>query len=304
MIHFPKTVLKVNQASFAYGSRPALAGLSFELKAGEILGLLGPNGAGKTTLIKCISGRQALASGSIESSFGGRWSDQIGIVPQEIAIYPDLTVRQNLTAFGRLQGLAARQLRLRIEEALAWANLESRAKFLAQTLSGGMQRRLNIACSVLHRPRILLLDEPTVGVDPQSRESIYGMLETLVAEGTAILLTTHHLEEAQNRCDRIAIIDKGKLVDSGTFEELLKRTIGNSQQLTVSFAEPAEQVPPPLRLAPSRLEAVGVLGNAAQELPRLLLQLEHYKVSITSFSVHEPTLQHLFLHLTGKELRE
>ncbi len=304
MIQLPTTVLSIDQARFSYGNLVALAGLSFELYAGEILGLLGPNGAGKTTLINCISRRQTLASGWIRSSLAGRWSDNLGIVPQEIALYPDLTVRQNLAAFGRFQGLAASELRSRIEESLAWANLDSRAQQLVRTLSGGMQRRLNIACSVLHRPKILLLDEPTVGVDPQSRERIYSMLDSLVASGTAILLTTHHLQEAQTRCNRIAIIDNGQLVDSGSFDELMQRTIGKSQRLTINFTLAVDRVPLPLRLAPSGMEAFAVLDDAASELPRLLTQLQQSKASIANFSVHEPTLQHLFLHLTGKELRE
>jgi ABC-2 type transport system ATP-binding protein len=234
----------------------------------------------------------------------GQLSDRLGIVPQEIAVYPDLTVRQNLSIFGRLHGLSGRELRYRIAEALEWAKLVPRANNLVQTLSGGMQRRLNIACSVLHHPQILLLDEPTVGIDPQSRERIYAMLENLLELGTAILLTTHQLDEAQSRCDRIAIIDGGRIIESGTYEELLERTIGSSQQLSLKFAQPLSSVPPPLKLSASGLEATGVIPGGNGQLPELLRQFMAANVRIDQLVMREPTLEHLFLHLTGRELRE
>lgn len=304
MIQIQTAAVAIQNAVMAYGDLLALEDLSLELYAGEILGLLGPNGAGKTTLINCIAGRQKLTGGTIQISVEGAVSDNFGIVPQEIAVYPDLTVHQNLTCLGRLHGLRSTVLKDRVGEALTWSNLESRANTLAKTLSGGMQRRLNIACSVLHHPRILLLDEPTVGVDPQSRERIYAMLESLVDRGTAILLTTHHLEEAQMRCDRIAIIDGGRLLATGTFEELLAHTIGSSQQVSVRFSTATAHVPPPLRLAASGLEATGSLDDVSLQLPPLLFALRQRNVSVEYLTLREPTLQHLFLHLTGKELRE
>ena len=236
MIQLQTAVLTVRNAVLAYGDFLALRGLSLDLHAGEILGLLGPNGAGKTSLIQCIAGRRRLTGGAIASPLEGTTAENFAVVPQEIALYRDLTVHQNLTAFGRLYGLRASALRERVDEAIQWANLEERSHSLAASLSGGMQRRLNIACSVLHAPKILLLDEPTVGVDPQSRERIYSMIGSLVDQGTAVLLTTHHLEEAQTRCDRIAIIDSGQLIAIGTFEELLSRTIGNRQRINIRFA--------------------------------------------------------------------
>jgi ABC-2 type transport system ATP-binding protein len=303
MIQIASTPLSVTGAFLSYGQVSALNGLSLELHQGEILGLLGPNGAGKTSLINCISGRQSLDRGSIKINLAGKWCDIIGIVPQEIALYPDLTVLQNLQTFGRLHGLTASKLRNRIAEAVSWANLDEKVGALAKSLSGGMQRRLNIACSVLHHPQILLLDEPTVGVDPQSRERIYAMLDAMIAQGTSILLTTHHLEEAQTRCDRIAIIDSGKLLDCGTFDELLRRSIGTSQQLNLRFTKPPAWVPPPLQLV-ATTEATGLIEDASMQLPRLLDSLRDIGVSIEHLTLREPTLQHLFLHLTGKELRE
>jgi ABC-2 type transport system ATP-binding protein len=199
-------VLTLDAIRKTYRRREALRGISLQLYPGELLGFFGPNGAGKTTMIRCICGLLRPDSGRIviriPPEFAGERSQRPGLVPQNLAVYPDLTVQQNLEVFGRLEGVARGQLRSRIDEVLEWAALLDRRKSLAKTLSGGMQRRLNIACSVLQKPAILLLDEPTVGVDPQSRERIYAMMEELTREGTAVLLTTHQLEEVEARCDR------------------------------------------------------------------------------------------------------
>ncbi len=304
MIQLKQALLSVEKAHLAFGELQALAGISLQLFPGELLGLLGPNGAGKTTLINCITGKCRLDRGRIQIHAPGRLSDCLGVVPQELAVYADLTVGQNLSIFGKLHGLGGHTLAQRIQDALAWADLDDRKKSLVRSLSGGMQRRLNMACSVLHRPQIILLDEPTVGVDPQSRERIYAMLDGLLEQGTAILLTTHHLDEAQTRCDRIAICDHGRLLDSGTFEELLARTIGSSQQINIVFRQPTDRVPPPLRLNESRQEAAGFLDDTIGQLPELLLALRHSQASIQRLTLREPTLQTLFLHLTGKELRD
>ncbi len=296
--------MTIEEAYVSYGQMQALTGLSLNLFAGELLGLLGPNGAGKTTLINCLANRQQLDHGQIRLAADGKLADLLGIVPQEIAVYPDLTVLQNLQVFGRLHGLAGRLLRERIDEALQWAWLTDRQHSLSRTLSGGMQRRLNIACSVLHRPQILLLDEPTVGVDPQSRERIYNMLDMLLQAGTAILLTTHQLDEAQHRCDRIAIIDAGRLLDTGTYHELVDRTIGSSQQISIRFSVPPTQLPSQLRATESALEAIGLIDDVSSELPALLLSLRQSSAAIEHLTLRQPTLQNLFLHLTGKELRE
>jgi ABC-2 type transport system ATP-binding protein len=304
MLQINPPLIQIEDARLSYGTVHALNGLSLELNQGELLGLLGPNGAGKTTLINCIAARQRLDGGRIRGFTPRELPAILGIVPQEIALYPDLTVLQNLSTFGRLHGLTGRTLRQRILEALAWAKLEPRSQSLVQTLSGGMQRRLNIACSVLHHPQVLLLDEPTVGIDPQSRERIYEMLDSLLELGTAILLTTHQLDEAQNRCDRIAIIDQGRIIEAGTFQELLDRTISSSQQLHLRFAQPQTQVPAPLQLAESGLEANGLLSGGNNQLPNLLTQFIAANIAIEKLVLREPTLEHLFLHLTGRELRE
>jgi ABC-2 type transport system ATP-binding protein len=250
-----------------------------------------------------MSGRQTLDAGTIHFASGHQFS-AVSVVPQEIALYGDLTVIQNLIYFGRLCGVPPKSVRERVERALLWAGLQEKRKQLARTLSGGMQRRLNIACSVLHEPRILLLDEPTVGVDPQSRERIYDMVHSLLQSGTSVLLTTHQLDEAQQRCQHLAIIDHGKIVAAGTFDQLVEQTIGEQQLLSVQFSRRTAVVPHPLRLKDDGLEAQCNLNRVSIELPLLLHQLNHARLPVDSLTLRGPTLQSVFLHLTGRELRE
>ncbi len=219
--------LEVHGAIKSFGQTKALNGASFAVRPGELVGLLGPNGAGKTTMIKAIAGRVELDAGTIKM-FGRDLKrkdsrPELGVVPQELAIYKLLTARENLEAFGELYGVRGTALKERVQWALDWSGLDDRAKEPTKKFSGGMQRRLNIACSLLHKPKLLLLDEPTVGVDPQSRERIYDMLAALKRDGVSVVLTTHHLEEAEKRCERIVIIDNGAIVASGTVAELVAR---------------------------------------------------------------------------------
>jgi ABC-2 type transport system ATP-binding protein len=304
VIDSTQPLLRVIEAEKAYRDVQALRGMSFDLYAGELLGLLGPNGAGKTTLIRCLAGRSRLDAGEIRFGSTLRQRRLLGVVPQTLAIYEDLTARQNLTIFGRLHGVRGAKLERRVDEALAWSNLGERQHQLASTFSGGMKRRLNIACAVLHEPRILLLDEPTVGVDPQSRERIYEMLVELQQQGTAILLTTHQLDEAQFRCSRIAIVDAGRVVQSGSFDELVQHTIGADQQLTVRFQAQMQTVPAPFRLAPDGVTASARITHVAAQLPRILDAMQTAGCEIEQVVLQSPTLQQVFLHLTGKELRE
>lgn len=312
--------LAVEQLAKAYGERAALDGVSFEAGEGKLIGLLGPNGAGKTTLIRCLSGRVRPDAGSITllgrplPTRGGR--ERLGFVPQELGIYPDLTTRENLHAFGVFNGLAGRLLRERIDWALEWTGLADRASELPETFSGGMKRRVNIACGVLHSPRVLLLDEPTVGVDPQSRERIFTMIEALRAEGTTIVLTTHHLEEAEQRCDRIVVIDHGKVIAAGTISELIEQTIGPDRQATVRLSEPlsayafttlARQWPPVSTATNGHADPHLLrtqVASVAADLPRLLESIAHVGGDIRDVEVQAPNLQSVFLHLTGRELRE
>jgi linearmycin/streptolysin S transport system ATP-binding protein len=302
--------LAVDAAVKRFGAVQALAGASFELRRGELLGLLGPNGAGKTTMIKVIAGRLGLDAGSVDL-FGRRLArtdarPEVGVVPQELAVYPLLTARENLEVFGRLYGVPRASLAARVGWALEWSDLAERANDPVRHFSGGMRRRLNIACGLLHEPTVVLLDEPTVGVDPQSRERIYEMLSSLQQAGVSILLTTHHLEEAERRCERIVIIDHGRTVASGTVPELTGRTIGRSRTATVTLVErlrPAADLPgvsfdADRRILTARVEQVG------PDLAALLERVAAAGGQVADVSLTGTTLQDVFIALTGRELRE
>src|SRR3954464_11985379 len=237
-------VLTVRDARKRFGQVAALNGATFELRHGELLALLGPNGAGKTTLIRAITGRVRLDGGEIRLFdrvlAGSRTALELGIVPQEIALYPLLTARENLNAFGGLHGLSGKELTQQVDWALERTGLLDRASEIVKQFSGGMRRRLNIACGVLHHPRVVLLDEPTVGVDPQSRDRIYATLGELAADGVSLLLTTHHLEEAEARCARTVIIDHGRVIASGTLPELVDQTVGRYRLVTLRIDSPLD----------------------------------------------------------------
>ena len=301
-------VLTVTGARKKFGDVVALDGATLSLREGELLALLGPNGAGKTTLIRAISGRVQLDAGDIrlfEKPLTPRKTPpELGIVPQELAIYPSLTARENLEAFGRLQGLSAGDVGTQVKWALATTALEDRADEPVKTFSGGMRRRLNIACGVIHRPRVVLLDEPTVGVDPQSRERIYDMLTELTKTGVSLLLTTHHLEEAEARCSRTVIIDHGKVIAAGTMAELVDQTVGRYRIVTLRVDAPATP-PPGAEVAaddPRVLRAK--VSNVARDLPALLGAISAQGREVEDVEVRGPSLQSVFIHLTGRELRE
>jgi ABC-2 type transport system ATP-binding protein len=302
-------VLTVTGARKKFGDVVALDGATLSLREGELLALLGPNGAGKTTLIRAISGRVQLDAGEIvlfgNRLVGRKTPSELGIVPQELAIYPSLTARENLDAFGRLQGLSARDVKAQVKWALATTALEDRADEPVKGFSGGMRRRLNIACGVLHHPRVVLLDEPTVGVDPQSRERIYDMLTDLTKSGVSLLLTTHHLEEAEARCTRTVIIDHGKVIAAGTMPELVDQTVGRHRIVTLRIDAPITAVPPGVDVSaedPRVLRAK--VSNVARELPALLSAISALGREVDDVEVRGPSLQSVFIHLTGRELRE
>jgi ABC-2 type transport system ATP-binding protein len=287
-------VLTIDNARKMFAAVVALDGASFGLRTGELLALLGPNGAGKTTLIRAIAGRVRLDAGEIrlfDRVLDGRHTPpELGIVPQEVALYPLLTARENLSIFGRLHGLSGGDLDKQVAWALDRTGLADRAREMVKQFSGGMRRRLNIACGLLHRPRVLLLDEPTVGVDPQSRDRIYDVLGELAADGVSVLLTTHHLEEAEARCSRTVIIDHGRVIASGTMSELVDQTIGRHREVTL-FLDNAER-------RTARME------NVALELPPLLQRITAEGRAVDDVEVRGPSLQSVFIHLTGRELRE
>ena len=210
-------------------------------------------------------------------------------MPQEIALYPNLTSRENLSVFGRYLGLRGTALTEAIDRSLDWAALTDRANEPVKTFSGGMKRRLNMAAGVLHRPRVLLLDEPTVGVDPQSRERIYQMIEALRADGVSLIYTTHYMEEAERLCDRIAIIDNGRVIATGTKDELVRDTIGTKREVVVEFADGTH---------------VTHLIDDAGEMQRVMREAEVQGSAIRDLTMKSPSLEKVFLHLTGRGLRE
>ena len=303
-----ETVLRIEGAGKRFGETTALDGLSLELGAGELLGLLGPNGAGKTTLVRSIAGRVVLDWGVL-TLFGTRVAgagrrEGLGVVPQELAIYPLLTARENLEVFGRLQGLDGAELRERVTWALEWTALGDRARVPVKAFSGGMKRRLNIACGVLPNPRVVLLDEPTVGVDPQSRERIYDMLETLRRDGAALLLTTHQLEEAEARCTRLVIVDHGRLIAEGTPAGIVHATLGAGREVLVTLDRAPAAPIDGLVSDGDGARLRGALGDGDTALEALLQRIAAAGSHVVDLAIHRPSLQTVFLHLTGRELRE
>lgn len=309
------TVLSVNDAHKTYGQTKALCGASMSLRKGEWLALLGPNGAGKTTLIRAICGRVKLNHGTItllgQTLQGGATSPAtadarrcLGVVSQDIALYPLLTAEENLTTFGALHGVRGSLLRDRVQWALRWTGLTDRARALVKTFSGGMKRRLNIACSVLHKPDVILLDEPTVGVDPQSRQRIWEMLNVLREQGASLLITTHQLDEAQQICDRIIIIDHGDTIAEGTFEQLVAKTIGRGRRVAVMLSQPLFSSALPEGFTQSGATLNCIIGDVAKELPALLSHIDGVGGTVLDVSIQGPSLHAVFLHLTGRELRE
>ncbi len=287
--------LQIENVVKTFASRRALDGVSLELRPSEVLGLLGPNGAGKSTLVRTIMGRVKPDSGSV-TIFGKLAAAgdtdaraEVGVVPQEIALYPNLSSHENLTVFGRYLGLTGTALAEAMKRALDWAALSDRANEPVKTFSGGMKRRLNMAVGVLHRPRVLLLDEPTVGVDPQSRERIYQMIESLRADGVSLIYTTHYMEEAERLCDRIAVIDDGRVIATGTKDELVRDTIGSKREVIVEFADGTR---------------VTHLIDDAAELLRVMHEAERQGSGVRDLTMKSPSLEKVFLHLTGKGLRE
>jgi ABC-2 type transport system ATP-binding protein len=294
----------------------AVGDVSFRIAEGETYGLLGPNGAGKTTSISMVAGLlqrdggEVIVDGQPMTTTAAAAKAAIGLVPQDIAIYPDLTARENLVFFGHLYGLRGRDLKRRIDEVLDTVGLTERADDRSEEFSGGMKRRLNIGIGLLHGPRLLILDEPTVGVDPQSRNAILESVERLGREGMAVLYTTHYMEEAERLCDRVGIIDEGNIKAEGTRSELVGM-VGQRDRMALSFTGHAEPAVAALQ-GVDRVEEVSsgdgiihlLVQGAASLLPEILRIAGDAGVTITSVEVDEPNLEAVFLHLTGKALRD
>ena len=288
----------------------AIDGVTLDLAPGECLGLLGPNGAGKSTLIRSIVGRVLPDAGSI-AIFGSPADSQgarnaLGWVPQELALYPRLTCRENLESFGRYHDLPAGSLREAVAWGLDWASLADRAGDLVRNLSGGMKRRLNMAAGMIHRPKLVLMDEPTVGVDPQSRNRIFEMIEKLRGEGMAIIYTTHYMEEAERLCDRIAIIDHGHIIAQGTREELVQRTFGSRSEVLARFAAARESVEAWVTARNGRMTdgVAQVSIDHPTEIAVLLDGAADAGLELVDVSLRRPNLESVFLQLTGRELRD
>jgi ABC-2 type transport system ATP-binding protein len=309
------TVLRALDLRKRYGAIEAVRGVSFEIAEGETYGLLGPNGAGKTTTISIVCGLLARDAGEV--TLDGTPIDVgavaakagIGYVPQELAIYPDLSARENLEFFGRLYGLRGARLKTRVAEVLELVGLTARAGDRTDKYSGGMQRRLNIGVGLLHQPRLLLLDEPTVGVDPQSRNAILESIAALGKQGMAILYTTHYMEEAERLCDRVGIIDSGEIRAEGTQRDLVA-LIGKQDtvRLTVTgdvagAAADVAAVPGVVR-ADTRDSTIEILVSDARAALPALIDAAEDKADVKGVDVVEPDLEAVFLHLTGRALRD
>lgn len=302
--------LRIDALVKRFGQVTAVDGITLELRRGECLGLLGPNGAGKSTLIRSIVGRVIPDAGAI-SIFGAPADSlaargALGWIPQELALYPRLTCRENLRSFGRYHGLRGAALDEAVTRCLGWPTLNDRAGELVKNLSGGMKRRLNMAAGLIHQPKLVLMDEPTVGVDPQSRNHIFEMIEKLHAEGMSLIYTTHYMEEAERLCDRIAIIDHGKIIALGTHADLVRSTFGSRSQVLARFGGGDERI-----VAWVSERGGQAADGTAQftierpaEVGALLEASAKAGLELIDVSIRKPNLESVFLHLTGRELRD
>jgi ABC-2 type transport system ATP-binding protein len=309
-------MIEVEELRKVYGELVAVDGVSFTVQRGELFGLLGPNGAGKTTTIGCISGLLTPTAGRIRVMGHDVVRDglaarrALGVVPQDIALYEDLSAVENLQYWGGAQGMRDPVLRTRIGEVLEMTGLQDRSREAVKKFSGGMRRRLNLACGIVHRPQVLLLDEPTVGVDPQSRVRLLEMVRAEARAGTCVLYTTHYMEEAESLCDRMAVVDHGKVIAQGTLTEL-RALLGQRDLLRFTGRFEPEAV----RRALQDLEGIEVVQaetellmlaapEASRRLPAIFAALASAEAEVRETTLTQPSLESLFIKLTGKELRE
>ena len=313
--HEGTPVIEVNNLRKKYGEIEALRGLSFTVGAGEIYGLLGPNGAGKSTTIGVLCGLVKPDAG--QASLNGIDIAQrpvdarrvLGVVPQEVALYSEFSARDNLAFFGRLYGLAGSALASAIDRVLAKVSLEDRAKEPVERYSGGMLRRLNIAAGLLHDPKVVLMDEPTVGLDPQTRANILDLVRSIAAGGAAIVYTTHYLDEAERLCDRIGIIDHGVILAEGTLQEL-REAAGAREIIALrgmfavdAVAREMQKHPEYELIKATDCELLLTVQRAEQELTGLLSAAAALG-TVREVAIRQPSLENLFIKLTGRELRE
>ncbi len=311
-------ILEVKDIHKNYGDFAAVKGVTFDIQEGEIFSLLGPNGAGKTTTISMLSTLYAPTAGDAVIAGHSVTRDPmavrnaIGVVPQDIALYEDLTAHENLVFWGQMYGLGGKTLRARVDEVLEQIGLADKAKNRVKTYSGGMKRRVNIGVGLLHKPRLLFMDEPTVGIDPQSRRAILDTVKDLNQKGMTVLYTTHYMEEAQELSDRVGIIDHGELIALGTQKELT-RQVGETETLILHLGEnddpealvkSLEGVKEIIK-AQSTDHEVSVIAREAEEaLAPVVAKANERGVKIHSIDIREPNLEAVFLHLTGRALRD
>lgn len=308
-------MIQVEQLRKVFGETIAVDGVTFRASAGEIFGLLGPNGAGKSTTLNCICGLLTPTSGHIQVSGHDIVNDGVaarrvlGVVPQELALYEDLSAQENLEYWGGACGMRNPSLRARAREVLESLGLLDRSKEPVKRFSGGMKRRLNFGCGIMHRPKLLLLDEPTVGVDPQSRVRLLELVREQARAGACVLYTTHYMEEAETLCDRLAIVDRGKIIAQGSLREL-RSMMGEKDVLRLSGV-----FPPTVREAMEHLGGIEVLHieeaelvvaatSGSSRLPSIFTTLQAAGAEIGDTTLTRPTLESLFIKLTGKQLRE
>jgi len=308
-------MIQVEDLQKSYGSLRAVDGISLEVPEGELFGFLGPNGAGKTTTLSMISGLLKPDRGRVSIAEIDVWSSPkaakrlLGLVPQDLALYEELSARENLMFWGSLFDLPRQRLKASIDLWLDRVGLKDRAKGPVSKFSGGMKRRLNLAIGLVHNPKVVLLDEPTVGIDPQARKNILDIIREIAREGTTILFTTHHLEEAEALCDRIAIMDHGRILETGSVEELA-RVAGDGDIVTVNGPFTAVQFRAALEAAGLNLLSAADNSGAVSLKPgemnvvTLLQKLSEGGIEITDVSIQKPSLESVFLKLTGRELRD
>ncbi len=312
------SILEVQNLAKSYGDSNAVKGISFDIKEGEIFSLLGPNGAGKTTTISMLSTLYTPSSG--DATIGGHSITKdpmevkkvIGVVPQDLALYEDLTAKENLIFWGQMYGLSGKTLNNRVDEVLEQIGLVDKANNRVKTYSGGMKRRVNIGVGLLHKPRLLFMDEPTVGIDPQSRRAILDTVKDLNQQGMTVLYTTHYMEEAAELSNRVGIIDHGELIALGTQDELTKQ-VGQTDTLIlhISENEDADALANSLKGMPDILEAnatdheVSIITPQAENiLASVVSKANERGIKIRSIDIREPNLEAVFLHLTGRALRD
>ncbi|MEN4043176.1 MAG: ATP-binding cassette domain-containing protein [Anaerolineaceae bacterium] len=314
--HANQHAIEVNDLARQFGAVQAVRGISFRVRRGEIFSLLGPNGAGKSTTIAMLSGILAPTRG--EACIMGRsiLKDSraaravLGVVPQDIALYHDLSARENLVFWGKMYGLRGKELNRRVDEVLHLIGLHERQNGRIDTFSGGMKRRVNIGVALLHQPAVMIMDEPTVGIDPQSRRHILDSVKELNRLGMSILYTTHYMEEAEELSHQIAIIDQGSIIASGSHSELVK-LVGEQARIDLAVSGDAhlvaskwEQIEGVSRVVPNEHSISVLAADSNLALPRLFEVAIACGVRISSVNIREPNLEAVFMHLTGKALRD